>query len=250
VLVGTVALWAVVFLTGGPGHPPVGGLLFFVLAGLIGTLGGRFLRFTSIEKVGASIAAALINLNPLVSALLAVLLLGERVTLPILGGTVVIVAGTTLLSVGGRRVGVRPRYLILPILAATCFGVVWVLRKFGLGQVGPVVGFAANATAAMVAFTAFLLASGQRDAFACRGRTLASFVAAGLLENAAVFLSVIALSLGTVSVVAPLTGVAPIFVLLLSALFLRGIEVVSARIVAGTVLIVLGVYCITALSGR
>ena len=45
------------------------------------------------------ISAALINLNPLVSTGLAVLLLGEHVTLPILAGTVVIIAGTTLLSI-------------------------------------------------------------------------------------------------------------------------------------------------------
>jgi drug/metabolite transporter (DMT)-like permease len=40
--------------------------------------------------------------------------------------------------------------------------------------------------------------------------------------------------------------VSPIFVLLLSFLFLRGIERLTARVVVGTVLIVLGVYLITA----
>jgi hypothetical protein len=37
-------------------------------------------------------------------------------------------------------------------------------------------------------------------------------------------------------------------VLLLSFFFLRGIEVLTARIVAGTILIVLGIYLISALS--
>ena len=58
-----------------------------------------------------------------------------------------------------------------------------------------------------------------------------------------------ALSLGTVSVVAPLAAVAPIFVLVLSFVFLRGVETLSARIVLGTFLIVFGVYLITALAG-
>jgi len=98
----------------------------------------------------------------------------------------------------------------------------------------------------LVAFTAFLLASGNRDAMTCRGRSLALFVAAGIAENAAVFLNVVALGLGTVSVVAPLYGSAPIFVLLLSFLFLRGVEVLSARVVLGTLLIVAGVCLITA----
>ena len=59
-----------------------------------------------------------------------------------------------------------------------------------------------------------------------------------------------ALGLGTVSVVTPLYGASPIFVLLLSFFFLRGVEALSGRVVAGTLLIVLGVYLITALSGR
>src|SRR6266849_5076947 len=120
-VVGTVGLWAAVLLTGGVGRLSATGIAFFVLAGLIGTVGGRLLRFVSIDKVGASIAAALINLNPLFSTVTAILILGELVTAPIVIGTVVIVVGTTLLSLGGRRVGFRPRHLLLPLLSAACF---------------------------------------------------------------------------------------------------------------------------------
>ena len=249
-VVGTVGLWAAVLLTGGFGRPSAAGVAFFVLAGLIGTVAGRLLRFVSIDKVGASVAASLINLHPLVATGVAILLLGERVTAPILAGTVVIVVGTTLLSVGGQRTGFRPWQITLPLLSATCFGVVAVLRKLGLSETGAVLGSAINITTALVAFTGFLLASGDRDALACRGRSLAYFVAAGVAENGAVFLNVVALSLGAVSVVAPLYGTAPIFVLFLSFFFLRGVETLSARLVLGTLLIVLGVYLITALSGR
>jgi len=249
-VVGTVGLWAAVLGTGGLGHPTARGIAFFVLAGLIGTVGGRLLRFVSIEKVGASIAAALTNLNPLVSAGLAILLLGEEVTLPIFAGTVVIVTGTILLSLGGQRLGVRPAHLALPLLSALCFGVVAILRKLGLSQMGAVAGTAVNSLTALIAFTAFLLASGRRDVMVCRGRSLAYFVAAGFAENTGVFLNVVALGLGTVSVVAPLYGAMPIFVLFLSLVFLRGIEALNSRVVLGTVLIVLGIYLITALSGR
>src|SRR2546425_801431 len=155
-VVGTVGLWAAVLLTGGFGHPSAAGVAFFVLAGLIGTVAGRLLRFVSIDKVGASVAASLINLHPLVATGVAILLLGERVTAPILAGTGGIVLRTTLLSVRGP---------------ATAF-------------------------------------------------------------------------------VARLYGTAPIFVLFLSFFFLRGVETLSARLVLGTLLIVLGVYLITALSGR
>src|SRR5204862_2932075 len=152
--VGTACVWIAVLLAGGVGRPTLAGVAYFALAGLIGTVGGRLLRFMSIETVGASISAALINLNPLVSSGLAILLLGERVTLPVAFGTLVIVAGTTLLSVGGRRAGVRPIHLVLPLTSATCFGVVAVLRKIGLSGMAPIPGFAVNVTAALVAYTA------------------------------------------------------------------------------------------------
>src|SRR5437588_3736164 len=190
-LVGTLSLWVAVLVAGGLGRVSARGALFFVCAGLIGTVGGRLLRFVSIERVGASIAAALINLNPFVSSTLAIVLLGERVTLPIVVGTAVIVAGTTLLSAGSMRLGFRPGQLVLPLLSAVCFGFVAVLRKLGLSDTGPIVGSAINVTTALVAFTAFLLASGRAEVMVTRGRSLAHFVAAGLTENAGVFMNVL-----------------------------------------------------------
>jgi drug/metabolite transporter, DME family len=246
-VVGTVGLWCAVGLLAPIGPVSIRGVAFFVLAGLIGTVAGRLLRFVSIERVGASISAAVMSLHPFVATGLAILLLGERVTPPILAGTAVIVLGTILLSASGHHLGFRAGELLLPFLSATCFGIVAILRKVALGQMGPVLGFAINVTTAVVAFTVFLLASGNRQAMVSRGRSLAYFIAAGIAENAAVFLGLVALNLGTVSVVAPLSSTAPIFVLVMSFFFLRGVERVSGRVVLGTLLMVLGVYLITAL---
>jgi drug/metabolite transporter, DME family len=250
VVVGAAGLWIAVLVTGGMGHPSPRALMLFVLAGLIGTVAGRMLRFLAIDAVGASISAGFMNLTPLVSSVLAILLLGERVTVPIMAGTLVIVFGTMLLSTGGRSLGVRPVLLWLPALSATCFGVVAILRKLGLSGAAPIPGAAVNVSTALVAFTAFLLATGQARAMRCSGRSLLYFVVAGLAENLSVFLVILALSMGAVSVVAPLTNVAPIFVLLLSGMFLRGIEMLNARVIGGTLLIVLGALLITALGGR
>ena len=249
-LVGTIGLWVAVIFTGGVGRPTPLAIGLFVLAGLIGTVAGRVLRFIAIETVGASITGAFANVTPLVSSALAILLLGEHVTVPVVLGTLVIVAGATLLSSGGRRLGVRPVQLWLPILSATCFGIVAILRKVALGGMAPVPGTAVNVTTALVAFTGYLLASGQAGAMACRGPSLAYFVAAGVTENAGVFLVVLALSLGTVSVVAPLTNVTPLFVIVFSLVFLRGIERLNARVIGGSALIVVGAILITALGGR
>src|SRR2546428_9503315 len=132
VVVGTTSLWTAVIVTGGPGHVSIRGALLFGLAGLIGTVGGRLLRFVSIEKVGASISAALINLNPFVASALAIMLLGERITLPIVVGTSVIVAGTTPLSLCGEPLGLPPAPPAPPPLSA-----LWFRLGGGAYQAGP-----------------------------------------------------------------------------------------------------------------
>jgi len=249
-IVGAVGLWICVIGTGGIGKVSLRSLLLFASAGLIGTVGGRLTRFLAIEKVGAAVAAAVGNLTPLIASLLAILLLGERVTLPILAGTVVIVVGTVLLSTSGQRLGFRPWQIVLPLTSATCFGIVAIIRKVALGEMGPVLGTAINVTTAMIAFSTLMLASGHHGLRKCRGRTLVYFVAAGITENAGVFLTFVALGFGAVSVVMPLASSTPIFVLLFTPFFLRGVEILTARVAVGTVLIVLGVYLITALAGR
>jgi uncharacterized membrane protein len=249
-IVGAVGLWICVFVTGGVGEVSSRSLLLFAAAGLIGTVGGRLTRFLAIAKVGAAVSAAVSSLTPLIATFLAILLLGERVTLPILVGTIVITIGTVLLSTSGERLGFRPWLIVWPLISATCFGIVQIIRKMGLDDMGPVLGTSINLTAAAIAFSALMLASGHRGIYACRGRPLIHFVLAGLMENAGVLLTIVALTLGAVSVVVPLTAAMPIFVLILSHFFLKGVEVITARVVAGALLIVLGVCVITALAGH
>ena len=143
----------------------------------------------AVGDAGAAIASPLNNLNPLVSTGLAILLLGERVTVPILAGTMVIIAGATLLSMGSQQVGFQARYLALPILSAVCFGTVAIFRKLALADIGAIPGTAINVTTALVVFTGFLIASGDRRGLICDGPSLGYFIGAGVAENLAVFLT-------------------------------------------------------------
>src|SRR5262245_62556081 len=122
-IVGAVGLWICVLVMGDVGQVSTRSLLLFAAAGLIGTIGGRLTRFLAIEKVGAAVTAALSSLTPLIASLLAILLLGERVTLPILVGIVVVTIGTVLLSTSGERLGFRPWQIVWPLISATCFGI-------------------------------------------------------------------------------------------------------------------------------
>ena len=245
VVVGAIAAWSATLLLV-PWHDYTWRAVpYFVFSGVVGTAGGRLFRVLAIQKVGAPVAAAINNLAPLVATGLAILLLGEHVTPPILGGTLVIVAGTILLSLSGRYVGFRARDLAYPFIAASCFGTVAVVRKLGLSAAGPLFDAAINVTAALVASTTFVAASGHLTSLRCDRRSLGWFVAGGIAENSGVFLILLALGFGDVSVVIPLAGTAPLFVLLITYFMPNDAARLHWRLVAGAVLIVLGVMLLT-----
>ena len=245
VAVGAVGLWAAVLLFVPRDQYNWHAAPYFIASGVVGTAAGRLFRVAAIEKVGASVSAAILNLAPLISTVLAIVLLGERITLAILTGTLVVVAGTILLSMSGRHVGFRPRDLVYPFVSAACFGVVAILRKLGLGLAGPLFDSAINITAALIASTTFVLAAGKLPAIRYDRRSFLYFAGGGAFENTGVFLLIFALGLGEVSVVVPLAGTSPLFVLLLAYCFPSGIERLSWRLITGAVLIVLGVFLLT-----
>jgi uncharacterized membrane protein len=241
IAVGMIGLWSAVLVLVPFSEYNWRAVPYFVFSGVVGTTGGRFFRVVSIQKVGASVASAIGNLAPFISSGLAIVVLGEHVTLPILAGTMVIVVGTILLSLSGKHAGFEARHLVYPFLAASCFGVVAIARKLGLGYAGPLFGSAMNITAAMIASSSFVMASGNHGALRCDRRSLLYFIGGGIAENSGVFLVLLALGFGDVSVVIPLAGTAPLFVLLLAYLFPTAAEKLSWRVVVGSALIVLGV---------
>lgn len=76
------------------------------------------------------------------------------------------------------------------------------------------------------------------------GRGIFLFTLAGLTGSGGVVLHYIALSQAPVVVVSPVLGVNPLVTLLCAAFFLRGLEHISLRLVAGSLLVVAGVVCI------
>lgn len=245
VMVGVIGLWTAVLLFVPREEWDWRAIPYFAFSGVAGTAAGRLFRVAGIEKVGAPVAAAIANLAPLIATGMAIALLGERVTLPILSGTVVIVAGTVLLSLSGKHVGFRARHLVYPVVSATCFGMVQVVRKMGLSQAGPVFDAALNITAAMLAATTFVVVSGNLRALVCDRRSLLYFAGAGALENTSVLLVIVALGFGSVSVVSPLAATSPLFVLGLALLFPSGQQRLGWRVAIATGLIVLGVFLLT-----
>lgn len=76
--------------------------LWFVGVGLLGPCLGRLFNYMSVARLGAARATPLVNASPLFTTLLALVFLGEHITLKILLGMLCVVAGIAVLT-GQRR---------------------------------------------------------------------------------------------------------------------------------------------------
>lgn len=223
-------------------------VLAFAGAGLVGTMLGRAFEYAGIERIGASRSEPIKASQPLHAALLAVLLLGESLAPMAVGGTLLVVGGVAALSWESANAptidadGVPWRQLLFPLAAAFFFGIEPVLAKVGFAQGTPVfVGLAVKTLAATAAFTAYLRA---RHALPRRGSLLSNntgwFVAAGVANSLFLVCYYLALDLAPVVLVVPVLQTSPLFVLLLSVVFLRRLERVTWRLAAAACLVVVG----------
>ncbi|MFQ3293279.1 MAG: DME family drug/metabolite transporter [Halobacteriales archaeon] len=224
----------------------LGAAALFLGAGVIGTALGRLAVFTGVDRVGASINSAVISTRPLFASLLAVLVLGEAVTIVTGGGIVVLVIGLAVLGLsrGGDLAGWRPSELLFPLAAAVLFGAGNVARKWGLDAFSDVTlleAVALNETGALVALAAYGAVANRRDIFDAPRQTYGYFAMSGTLTAVALLSLFAALRMGRVVVVDPLSATAPLFTALFAALLLRDLERVTRRVVLGAVLIVIGV---------
>jgi len=224
-------------------------LLIFVMVGLIQPGGTRFLSYLSVEKVGVTITASLRATTPLFSSLLAILVLGEALTVPVAVGTMFVVSGIILVSLKDKgTVVLRNRYIFLPIFSALVAGSTQVIRKMGLVHLPfPLLGAAVTTGTSLLVVTLSLIISNKMSMLAFNRTSLWFYTLGGItvtLGVASVFMS---LHLSDLVIVAPLTGLSPLYSLILAAVFLRDLEVITPRIVAAACLIVLGVVLITAI---
>jgi drug/metabolite transporter, DME family len=237
-LVHTSVLWPIVFVRGVPSVAPLALVLFLAAGSLQPAI--RLFTYTGIAKIGAARSYALRASAPLFSAVLAIAFLGEKTTPPIAAGTLAIVGGIFLTSweSGGKRV--RWLDLALPVCAAMLAGIAQPIRRHALGIANEPLFFAAIVGAISLVWYVMYLALPSTEKPVWNRRSLVPFISAGLFETLGIWLSIAALSQGTVVVVTPLLSTSPVWVLLISAIFLRHLERVTWKIVAGTLAVVAG----------
>ncbi|QLG64272.1 GRP family sugar transporter [Halorarum salinum] len=230
--------------------------LSFAVAGLVGTLLGRVLSYTSIERIGASRTAPIVAGWALVSTVFGVVLLDETLTPVHAVGIVLVVAGILVIAwetnqenpegLSRRELSIG---LLIPVAAAFAYGLEPIFAKFGFAEGTPAaVGLVVKTAAAILGFTLYLRWRGRLPGrTVLRTRNARWFVLAGLANTAFLVGYYAALEIAPVSVVTPIVITNTLFVVALSALFMpKRLERVTPTLAVAATGVVLGVGLITA----
>jgi len=248
-LINIVVLWGMTILLVPMSNVTAASLLIFVVVGFFQPGLTRLLTYKGIDTLGVAITDPVRATTPLFSAMMAIIFLGEEITMPIVVATFMIIAGVTLLS--WRRDSMKlmgsALYLWYPIAASALAGASQVVRKFGLAAVPhPFLAAAVTATSSLaVSVLTMWYVEKTRQTWKMNRDCFWWFLGAGITVSLAMTCIYFALDLGKVSVVIPISSTGPFFSLILTAIFLRDVERVTFRIVVSAAMIVGGVLLIS-----
>jgi drug/metabolite transporter, DME family len=221
--------------------------LIFVAVGLLVPGVTRVLSFRGIRTMGSSITSTIVNTTPMFSTLLAIGLLGERPGALVLLGVVLTVGGLITVSWVDSRSDYKKSELIFPFLCALIFSLKDVTVRWALaaGDGQPI--FSAGIAALTSTIQIFLITRyAQGERFLLPSWPVARwFVWSGIFTGGSFLFMYLALSMERVTIVAPLINSYAVFVLLLTPFMARQIESVTAQKIAGALLVVAGIFCVS-----
>jgi drug/metabolite transporter, DME family len=200
------------------------------------------------RRAGVAVTDPIRATTPVFSAAMAIIFLGEEITVGIVMATLLIITGIILLSWRpGSMKSLHSVYLWYPLAASALAGCTQVVRKFGLGALPhPFLAAAVTATSSLVVSVATLwYVEKNRDTWKMNRQCFWYFLAAGIMISLGMVAIYYALDLGKVSVVIPISRRAPFFSLIFTAVFLRDVERVTLKIVMAATMIVGGVTLLT-----
>ncbi|MBV8259099.1 MAG: DMT family transporter [Actinobacteria bacterium] len=214
-----------------------GGAWPFALAGLLQPGVGQLLVTLAVREAGASRASVVFGAAPLVSVTIALVALGEPVSVPLIVGAVLIVAGGFELARERDRpghvrlIGLLYAFLVTILFSARDNLVRWLSK-------GTTVPPATAAAAALAGGTLVVLVALGPRVKSLRG--VAPFLGVGVLFGLSYVSLFEAYYRGRVTVVSPLVATESLWGVALSLLLIRHHEKVGRRIVVGALLIVAG----------
>ncbi|QLG29764.1 DMT family transporter (plasmid) [Halorarum halophilum] len=230
--------------------------LSFAAAGMVGTLLGRILSYTSIEKIGASRTAPIVAAWALVSTVFGVIFLDETLSPIHAVGIALVVAGIVVIAwetnhenpdgLSRRELSIG---LLIPFAAAFAYGLEPIFAKFGFAEGTPApVGLVVKTVAAILGLTLYLrLRNDLPGREVLRSNDMRWFVLAGLSNTLFLVGYYVALEIAPVSIVTPIIITNTLFVVVLSALFMpKHLERVTWKLAGAATAVVVGVGVITA----
>ena len=221
--------------------------LLFIASGIIQPAMVRVLFYIGIVRLGVSRAGPIRGTSPLFSVAIAFFLFQDRPAFIVYLGGILTVAGTWLVSY--RRAGEakwRPLDLLFPLGAAMLASVSQNIRKVGLNSTSePIIAATISTATSLVCLLASLALSKKASSMQINRRCLPYYGGAAVFALIGQLCTFIALNGGEISVIAPLSNTTPLFVIGLTALFLRGEEKINRYVVIGVVLLVAGIAVIT-----
>ena len=231
------------------GIPQVSWWVLFLFA-LTGTLQPiiRLFTYAGIHYVGASRGTTLRSSHPLFSTTLAVVFLNEQVSLPIVVGTILIVAGVTLISwqPEAQRASFRWWHLGYPLGAAFLAGISHPLRRYALGLANePLYLAAIIGIVALPWLASYIVLPTKGEQPVWNRQSMGWFLMTGVFETLGILLVITALSVGQVVIVSPIVATSPLWILVGTWLFLRGIESLTLRTVLGAICVFSGTIAIS-----
>lgn len=217
------------------------GAVLFVLVGVIRPSLSSALALAGLRMMGPTLTSSLTATAPIFGAILAIAILGERLTLNIAIGTCAVVAGAVVASwrSGGVARGWPLWAIVLPVGAALIRAIGHIGTKLGLESV-PSPSFAvlvSNTVSLILVATAFRI---EGRPFTGTLRDHAWFCAAGIAAGLSLHFLNSALQIGSAVTVIPIVSASPVFTMLLGLLVFRN-ESFSWRTLATIALVVPGV---------
>jgi len=212
-------------------------LLFLLLSGC--ATGVSWLCYYKALSIGeVSRVTAIDKSSILITMLIGMSLLGERVTAAKVMGLLVIAAGTYLM-IGKVKEGKGKRCLFYASISAVFAALTSILAKVGLGEVDANLGTAIRTGVVFIFSGIMLFPTGAiKELTKIKKRDILFLLFSALTTSLAWLFYFNALRMGEASVIAPLDKLSTVITILFSVLFLK--EKISRKMIIGAVIMTLG----------
>jgi drug/metabolite transporter (DMT)-like permease len=236
------------------GEFPLPAAAWMAGVGVLHFICGRYANFRANQSAGTNLTAPVIQLNSVVTLVLAVVVLGEPCTvLQVIGG-ITMISGALVaqrqvpvsMSAGPLRFSPRKAEgFLFAVFAALAYGTTPIMTRTALQSAGPsgaIIGGLIAYSAATVVVAIMLLSSAplRRNLMALKRESVRWFVYSGVFVAVAQGFLYSAVSVAPIMLVMPLLQLSLVFRLFFSAWLNPEHEVFGARVIVGCVISLAG----------